>query len=64
MIRERYLITKHDLDCINTKIEGIDILSKALMDESNEVTTRDYAERINKGINSIKSFLTVGESCC
>lgn len=32
MIRERYLISKHDFDCINTEIESIGILSQAIID--------------------------------
>lgn len=64
LIRERYLITKHDLDCINSMIESIDVLSQALILKSKEEKTQDYAERINKSINKIKTFLTVGEDCC
>ena len=32
MIRERYLVSKRYLDCINTKIENIEILSQAIID--------------------------------
>ena len=56
MIRERYLITKNDLDGINKKIESIEVLSEAIMDGVDKSTSMDYAERINTAIKKIKSF--------
>ena len=62
MIRERYLISKHDLDCINAKIESIEIISQAIIDCNDIEKAKLYAERINTEIKNVKRFLTVGES--
>ena len=62
MIRERYLISKRDLDCINTKIESIEILSQAIIDCNDVEKAKLHAERINTGIKTVKILLTVGES--
>lgn len=62
MIRERYLISKYDLDKINNLLESIEVLSRTLMERPDNVNVELYAERIHKGVNSIQNFLTVGES--
>ena len=62
MIRERYLISKNDLDKINNLIESIEVLSRTLMEKPDNVNVGLYAERINNAVNSIQNFLTVGES--
>lgn len=62
MIRERYLISKHDFDCINAKIDVIEVLNQAIIDCKDIEKAKLYAERINCGIKDIKMFLIVGES--
>ena len=62
MIRERYLISKNDLDKVNNLIESIEVLSRTLMERPDNVNVGLYAERINNDVNSIQNFLTVGES--
>ena len=62
MIRERYLISKNDLDKVNNLIESIEVLSRTLMERPDNVNVGLYAERINNAVNSIQNFLTVGES--
>ena len=62
MIRERYLISKNDLDKVNNLIESIEIISRTLMERPDNVNVGLYAERINNAVNSIQNFLTVGES--
>ena len=62
MIRERYLISKNNLDKINNLIESIEVLSRTLMERPDNVNVGLYAERINNAVNSIQNFLTVGES--
>ena len=62
MIRERYLISKNDLDKVNNVIESIEVLSRTLMERPDNVNVGLYAERINNAVNSIQNFLTVGES--
>ena len=62
MIRERYLISKNDLDKVNNLIESIEVLSRTLIERPDNVNVGLYAERINNAVNSIQNFLTVGES--
>lgn len=62
MIRERYLISKNDLDKVNNLIESIEILSRTLMEKPNHVNVELYAEKIHNAVNSIQNFLTVGET--
>lgn len=62
MIRERYLISKNDLDKVNNLIELIEVLSRALMERSDNVNAGLYAERIHNAVNSIQNFLIVGET--
>ena len=62
MIRERYFITKHDLDGVNNLIDSIAILSRTLMERSGAVNVENYAEKIYNAANRIQNYLTVGES--
>ena len=62
MIRERYLISKHDLEGVNNLIESIEVLSRTLLERPDKVNVELYAERINNAANKIQTFLTVGES--
>ena len=62
MIRERYLISKNDLEKVNNLIESIDVLSRTLMERQDNVNVGLYAERIHNAINSVQNFLIVGES--
>ena len=62
MIRERYLISKNDLDKVNNLIESIEILSRTLMERPDNVNVELYAERIHNAVNSIQNFLIVGET--
>ena len=62
MIRERYLISKHDLEGVNNLIESIEVLSRTLLEKPDKVNVELYAERINNAANKIQTFLTVGES--
>lgn len=62
MIRERYLISKNDLDKVNNLIESIEILSRTLMERPDSVNVELYAERIHNAVNSIQNFLIVGET--
>ena len=62
MIRERYLISKNDLDKVNNLIESIEIISRALLERPDNVNVELYAERIHNAVNSIQNFLTVGET--
>lgn len=62
MIRERYLISKNDLDKVNNLIESIEILSRTLLERPDNVNVELYAERIHNAVNSIQDFLIVGES--
>ena len=62
MIRERYLISKNDLDKVNNLIESIEIISRALLERPDNVNVELYAERIHNAVNSIQTFLIVGES--
>ena len=62
MIRERYLISKNDLDKVNNLIESIEILSRTLMERPDSVNVELYAERIHSAVNSIQNFLIVGET--
>ena len=62
MIRERYLISKNDLDKVNNLIESIEVLSRTLIERPDNVNVGLYAERINNEVNSIQNFLIVGES--
>ena len=55
MIRERYLIIKHDLDRVNNLIESI-------MERSGDVNVENYAEKIYNAANHIQNYLIVGES--
>ena len=62
MIRERYLISKNDLDKVNNLIESIEVLSRTLMERPDNVNVELYAERIHNAVNSIQNFLIVGET--
>ena len=62
MIRERYLISKRDLEGVNNLIESIEVLSRTLLERPGNVNVELYAERINNAANKIQTFLTVGES--
>ena len=62
MIRERYLISKNDLDKVNNLIESIEVLSRTLIERPDNVNVELYAERIHNAVNSIQNFLIVGES--
>lgn len=62
MIRERYLISKNDLDKVNNLIESIEVLSRTLMERPDNVNVELYAERIHNAVNGIQNFLTVGET--
>ena len=62
MIRERYLISKNDLDKVNNLIESIEVLSRTLIERPDSVNVELYAERIHNAVNSIQNFLIVGES--
>lgn len=62
MIRERYLMSKHDLECLNAKVDTIKTLSAAITYKSNDSTIIDYIERINKAIDTIECILTVGKN--
>ena len=62
MIRERYLISKNDLEKVNNLIESIEVLSRTLMERQDNVNVGLYAERIHNAINSVQNFLIVGES--
>ena len=62
MIRERYLISKNDLDKVNNLIESIEILSRTLMERPDNGNVELYAERIHNAVNSIQNFLIVGET--
>ena len=62
MIRERYLISKNDLDKVNNLIESIEVLSRTLIERPNNVNVELYAERIHNAVNSIQNFLIVGET--
>ena len=62
MIRERYLISKNDLDKVNNLIESIEVLSRTLMERPDNVNVGLYAERIHNAVNSIQNFLIVGET--
>ena len=62
MIRERYLISKNDLDKVNNLIESIEILSRTLLERPDNINVELYAERIHNAVNSIQDFLIVGES--
>ena len=53
MIRERYLISKNDLDKVNNLIESIEVLSRTLMERPDNVNVELYAERIHNAVNSI-----------
>ena len=46
MIRERYLISKHNLDSINAKMDAIEILSQAIIDCKDIKKAELYAEKI------------------
>ena len=62
MIRERYLISKNDLDKVNNLIESIEVLSRTLVERPDNVNVELYAERIHNAVNSIQNFLIVGET--
>ena len=62
MIRERYLISKNDLDKVNNLIESIEILSRTLMERPDNVNIKLYAERIHNADNIIQNFMIVGET--
>ena len=62
MIRERYLISKNDLDKVNNLIESIEVLSRTLMERPDNVNVGLYAERIHNAVHSIQNFLIVGET--
>ena len=62
MIRERYLISKNDLDKVNNLIESIEVLSRTLIEKPDSVNVELYAERIHNAVNSIQNFLIVGET--
>lgn len=62
MIRERYLISKHDLEGVNNLIESIEVLSRTLLERPDKVNVELYVEKINNAANKIQTFLTVGES--
>ena len=62
MIRERYLISKNDLDKVNNLIESIEVLSRTLIERPDNVNVELYAERIHNAVNSIQNFLIVGET--
>ena len=62
MIRERYLISKNDLDKVNNLIESIEVLSRTLMERPDNVNVELYAERIHNTVNRIQNFLIVGET--
>ena len=62
MIRERYLISKNDLEKVNNLIESIEVLSRTLIERPDNVNVELYAERIDNAVNSIQNFLIVGET--
>ena len=62
MIRERYLISKNDLDKVNNLIESIEVLSRTLMERPDNVNVGLYAEKIYNVANRIQNYLIVGES--
>ena len=62
MIRERYLISKNDLDQVNNLIKLIEVLSRTLMERPDNANVGLYAERIHNAVDSIQNFLIVGES--
>ena len=62
MIRERYLISKNDLDKVNNLIESIEVISRTLMERPDNVNVGLYAEKIYKAANRIQNYLIVGES--
>lgn len=62
MIRERYLISKRDLEGVNNLIESIEVLSRTLLERPDKVNVELYAGKINNAANKIQTFLTVGES--
>ena len=62
MIRERYLISKNDLEKVNNLIESIEVLSRTLIERPDNVNVGLYAERIHNTVNSIQNFLIVGET--
>ena len=62
MIRERYLISKNDLDKVNNLIESIEVLSRTLIERPDSVNVELYAERIHNAVNRIQNFLIVGET--
>ena len=62
MIRERYLISKNDLDKVNNLTESIEVLSRTLIERPDSVNVELYAERIHNAVNSIQNFLIVGET--
>ena len=62
MIRERYLISKNDLEKVNNLIESIEVLSRTLIERPDNVNVGLYAERIHNAVNSIQNFLIVGET--
>ena len=62
MIRERYLISKNDLDKVNNLVEAIEVVSRTLMERPDNVDVKIYGERIHNAVNNIQHFLTVGET--
>ena len=52
MIRERYLISKNDLDKVNNLIESIEVLSRTLIERPDNVNVELYAERIHNAVNN------------
>ena len=62
MIRERYLISKNDLDKVNNLIESIEVLSRTLIERSDSVNVELYAEKIYNAANRIQNYLIVEES--
>lgn len=53
MIRERYLISKHDLEGVNNLIESIEVLSRTLLERPDKVNVELYVEKINNAANKI-----------
>ena len=62
MIRERYLISKNDLDKVNNLIESIEVISRTLMERPDNVNVGLYAEKIYNAANHIQNYLIVGET--
>ena len=62
MIRERYLITKRDLNLIEEDVDSLRIMLgfiKKAKDNANQV--EDYCERVENLVEHLKHLLVIGD---